>query len=1853
MISFLGVLKAGGCYVPLDPSYPEKRADYILQSSHCRLIIADDIPEFMHSPGRQFFNAIAPSGQSKNSGSLAEEEFVERECDPNQTAYIIYTSGSTGQPKGCQVSHRNVVRLMVNDKNIFDFSESDVWLVAHSFSFDFSVWEMYGALLFGGKVVVADREDVVNTSALRKLLCEHQVTILTQTPAAFTNLILVEMALADHGLDKHLRMVMLGGDRLSLASLQPWVEFYPTDKVQLINLYGPTEATVIATYYALTDEEIMADNGLSIIGGPVPETQVYIFDEFRQQQPIGISGEIWIGGSGVCQGYINQPTLTSSRFVSVGMASGIIGAEEVAQRLYCSGDVGSRLEDGSIVFLGRNDNQVQVRGFRIELGEIEAQLNQFNEVEKSFVTVYSQKGEAKGTADSSDLVAYAVPANKLCTEALLRSYLGEQLPVYMVPTFIVILEELPLTGNGKIDTAALPIPGYPKTALSDGLTRALTKEHGVLAKLWSQVLGHNVESATDNFFDIGGQSLKAVQLSLLIEREYETTFSLRNIFSAPTIEQQCELIRTAPPSSAVMQSVSHIPALDSEPAESEVMPLSPTQRRLWALEELGLVSGVYNIYGANVLIGDLKAVALEQALNKVIQRHSVLRTVFVSENATGWQKIRPFVNTNNLDAIDLTNCVDVEEQVRLFCQEDAVAAFDLSVGPLYRFKLYKLDRQRHVFSINLHHLISDGWSQSVLVSDLMSCYEDFCQQRSSSLNKLEFQYYDYACWVDRLREAGKFDGHRVWWRQQFVEDIVPLILPSDRSRPSIQEFSGGIVHFKLPETLSKLIRRTALKEQQSVYAVLLTAVKVLLHRYSGHNDIIVGSAEAGRSDLNLSEQIGFYANMLVLRDQVESDDCWQGLLGKVGHTLLEALEHRDYPFDELVGDLTIPRDISRSPLFDVAVSMLPNVSLSREQASDLSQSIDIQPFAVSQPVSRFDLSFYFTDSVDGTINGGIEFSTALFDRSRIERMAGHFVQTVESGLNDLGQPISDLRLLTDLEIEAINNRFSKEPSKITEADLVYSSHDESSSSLGPVEIFLQQVENNPLGVAVQSQTDSLSYQQLEEQSAVLAAWLMKMVSADNDQSSEETQEKTVALLFTRHPRMIVSVLAVLRAGLTYVPLDSSFPESRLSFILDDSDSTILLTESSQRELVPGNYRGLICTVDSEWASISEIASEMPSLSIQQHYSPQRLAYIIYTSGSTGQPKGVLIEGGSIVDLVKNTNFIDIIPQDRVLQAGSLAFDASTFEIWGAILNGASLYLPSRNELLDPATFAISLRDQRISVVLLTTSLFNQFATFDASLFASLRFLMVGGEKVSVSHINSVQQACPNIELLHAYGPTETTTLSTCYSVTQQQVGDVPIGYPMSGNTVYILDKWLQLCPIGVPGEIYLGGSGLARGYLKRDELTKKSFIEMPVELSALLGINSETVTRLYRTGDMAIWLEGGAVQYTGRIDNQVKIRGFRVEPEELELRLEAIANVAQAAVEARKTSAGTWELVAWIVLMSGSKGQGDESGQDILQHINEEISLSLPAYMLPAAWGILDVMPIQSTGKIDRARLPKPELTLSRRDNELVIAKSASESLLLSIWQAVLGFTEIGITDNFFELGGDSIKVIQVISRLRKKGFTLEAKRLYEEPTIIAVAAYLIADKEKVNKGPVTGLVRLSPIQAWFFKHFQGPISHFNQSVLLVCKDRIDIDVLTAVIEHLQTLHDSLRMQYLSQPDGSYQQVCQPIDFPVALDVVEIEKDSADVALVEMNRLQASINLQSGQLFKVLLIRSDIEDRVFVVTHHLVVDGVSWRLLLEELEALYTSLATHGEELPVIHRSDSYRDWTEWLYHFSQSDDIE
>ena len=1862
IISFLGVLKAGGCYVPLDPSNPKKRTNYILENSQSRLIIADGIPEFMISTGRQFFSAIPEKIQSESGKLPTDEEFIERECDPNQIAYVIYTSGSTGQPKGCQVSHRNVVRLFVNDKSTFDFSESDVWLVAHSFAFDFSVWEMYGALLFGGKVVIADRDDIVNTRVLRNLLSEHKVTILNQTPAAFSNLISVERMATNHDLDKHLRMVMFGGDRLSLAALKPWIEYYPTEKIKLLNLYGITETTVHVTSCVLTDAQIMTNDGSSPIGDPLPETQVYIFDEYRQQQPIGIPGEMWIGGSGVCQGYFNQPTLTASRFITTKVTkSELDGAEKFTQRLYRSGDVGCRLEDGSLEYLGRNDNQVQIRGFRIELGEIEAHLNQFPDVEKSFVSVYTSVVVA---AASSDLVAYVVPANKLFSETLLRNYLVEQLPVYMVPTFIVVIDEMPLTVNGKIDTARLPIPGYQASVFCSEPTRALTQEQSALAKLWSEVLGHNVDSATDNFFEIGGQSLKAVQLSLLIEREYQKSFSLRNIFSAPTIEQQCELLSSAHSSPVFVPTVSTIPALATEPDESVIIPLSPTQRRLWTLEELGLVSGVYHIYGANLLVGDLNSAALGQALNKVIQRHSVLRTVFVSENAIGYQKIRPFSDTNNLHAVDLSSEAEAEQQARLLCQKDASAPFDLSAGPLYRFKLYKLDSQRHVFSINLHHLISDGWSQSVLVTDLMSCYDDFCQQRSSSANVLKLQYYDYAFWIDRLREGGGFDGHKNWWRQQFIEDIVPLALPSDRSRPNIQAFSGDILHFELPEALSKLVRQAGLEEQQSVYAVLLTAVKVLLHRYSGQNDIVVGSAEAGRSDLNLSDQVGFYANVLVLRDEVESDDCWRGLLGKVGHTLVEALEHRDYPFDELVEDLAIPRDISRSPLFDVVVSMLPRASLSRKQKSDLSQSIDIQPFAVSQPVSRFDLTFYFSDAQEGAINGGIEFSSGLFNRSRIERMAGHFTQLLESGLNNPDQPISDLQLLTDFEIEEVNSSFNRVPPKNIGPNLVEplsigltssirsATSIESTSELGPVELFLRQVKNNPQSVAVHSQADCLSYQQLNEQSEILATWLLKMGSINSNHSSGERSEQRVAVLFGRHPRMIVSVLAVLRAGFAYVPLDPSVPEARLSFILDDSESIILLTESSQIDYVPSDYNGLVCAIDSEWESIYDVVSAMPNLKEEQDYSPQRLAYIIYTSGSTGQPKGVLIELDSIVSLVKNTNYIDITAQDRLLQTGSLAFDASTFEIWGAILNGASLYLPSRDELLDPATFASSLYDQSISVVFLTTSLFNQFSAFDASIFANLRVLMTGGEKVSLSHINSVQQACPGVELLHVYGPTENTTFSTYYRVTQKQVGDVPIGYPVTGSSLYILDQKLQLCPIGVPGEIYLGGAGLARGYLLRKDLTRNSFIEMPASLCTSLEQNSEMPARLYRTGDIAVWLEDGAVQYTGRIDNQVKIRGFRVEPEELELHLKALSSVSDAAVKARQTSAGTWELVAWIVLMSDNTAQGNESAQIDLQQINDEIALNLPAYMLPSAWGILDAMPMKSTGKIDREALPKPEFTLSRQVNELVGAKSTSESLLLSIWKVVLGFSEIGITDNFFELGGDSIKVIQVISRLRKKGFTLEAKRLYEEPTIIAVAPYLMADKERVSKDPVIGPVRLSPIQSWFFEHFKGPIAYFNQSVLLVCKDRIDIAKLSLVLGHLQTQHDALRMQYLAQPDGSYQQICQPIDFPVAIEVMDLENDDDEAALAEMNRLQAGINLQTGPLFKVLLIRTGLEDRLFVVTHHLVVDGVSWRLLLEELEALYTTLATDGGELPVVYRSDSYKDWTEWLYHFGKSDGI-
>ena len=1857
IISFLGILKAGGCYVPLDPSYPQKRTNYILENSQCRLIVAEDSPPFMACDGRQFFHPMAAFDRSVNSGLLVDETFVERNCDPQQTAYIIYTSGSTGQPKGCLVTHRNVVRLMINDKNSFDFNASDVWLVAHSFCFDFSVWEMYGALLFGGKLVVADRDDVVNTVALRALLCEHQVTILNQTPAAFTNLISVEISFSNHNLDDHLRMVMFGGDRLSLASLQPWIECYSTEKIQLINCYGITETTVHVTHCALTDAHIKADNGLSLIGVPLPETQVYILDEFQQQQPIGIAGEIWVGGSGVCQGYLNQPALTASKFVATTEIPLVFNQyEETAQRLYRSGDVGYRLEDGSLVHLGRNDNQVQVRGFRVELGEIQAQLNQYSDVEKSFITTHISGAEIIGSAASCDLVAYVVPVNDLFSEARLRAYLAEQLPAYMIPTYIVLIAEMPLTINGKIDTAALPAAGYQvlSSAVSSFTTanQSLTKEHRVLAKLWSQVLGHSVKSATDNFFDIGGQSLKAVQLSLLIERQYQVTFNLRNVFSAPTIEQQHKLLGSANSVPTLAPSATYIPSLDYEPKPTDMIPLSPAQRRLWTLEELGLITGVYHIYGANLLIGTINVLALEKAVNKVIQRHSVLRTVFVSENALGYQKIKPFIDAKNLDVIDLSNVVDGDQQACLLCQQDAAAAFDLLAGPLYRFKLYRLGAQRQVFSINFHHLISDGWSQAVLVADLMAFYDDFCNQRGQVFNDLELQYHDYARWIDRQTQLGQFDEHREWWCQQFVKEIVPLTLPSDRFRPKVQSFTGDITHFELSQTLSKLIRRTALEHQQSVYAVLLTAVKVLLYRYSGQQDIIVGSAEAGRSDSNLSDQIGFYVNMIVLRDQVLSDDCWLGLLGKVGHTLVEALEHRDYPFDQLVDDLALPRDISRSPLFDVAVSMLPKATLSNEQGSGLPPSIEIQPFAVSQLVSRFDLTFYFSDTDEGLINGGIEFSTALFDSSRIRRMTGHLAQLLESGLNNPKQPISDIQLLTDLEIDQFNNRFSRVPQKNNRSDLVKSRPDEPVPILDPVALFLEQVHSNPLGVAVQSQTDCLSYQQLDEQSAVLAAWLMKTVSSDSDSSSEGIQEKRVAVLFDRHPRMIVSVLAILRAGLAYVPLDSTFPESRLSFILDDSNSSILLTEFSQHHSVPDDYKGLVCVIDSEWSAISDVALEMPTRQIEHPYNPQRLAYIIYTSGSTGQPKGVLIEVGSIVSLVKNTNYIDITEKDRLLQTGSLAFDASTFEIWGAILNGASLYLPSRDELIDPATFANILCDQHISVMFLTTSLFNQFSTYDASLFSHLRVLITGGEKVSLSHMNSVQLACPHVELLHAYGPTENTTFSTYYGVTQKQVGDVPIGYPITGSILYILDRFQQLCPIGVPGEIYLGGDGLARGYLMRPDLTKKSFIDCPLVLMNHLEQSSETPTRLYRTGDMAVWLEDGAVQYTGRIDNQVKIRGFRVEPEELELHLKALAIVAEAAVEARQTSAGTWELVAWVVLTSSSTEICSESLQSTLQQINDQVSLSLPAYMLPAAWGVLDAMPMKSTGKIDRVKLPKADLTLSQRVNQLVSAKSASELLLLSIWKAVLGVSEIGITDNFFELGGDSIKVIQVISRLRKQGFTLQAKQLYEDPTIIAVASSLIDDKTRVSKEPVIGPVRLSPIQDWFFKCFRGPIAYFNQSVLLNCNDRIDIEKLSAVLEHMQTQHDTLRMQYLLLPDGSYQQVCQPIDLPVTIEVVEFDNDRDDAILVEMNRLQSSIDLQSGPLLKVLLIRTRQSDQLFVVAHHLVVDGVSWRLLLEELEAHYSTLAIDGGELPAVFRSDTYKDWTDWLYQFSQSNDV-
>jgi len=1512
----------------------------------------------------------------------------------------------------------------------------------------------------------------------------------------------------------------------------------------------------------------------------------------------------------VARGYLNRPELTAERFIPDPFTSpSVPGA-----RLYKTGDLARYLPDGNIEFLGRVDHQVKVRGFRIELGEIEAALGQHPALQAAIVLAWEDG------AGTKRLVAYVVPEKDTAPGVSeLRSFLQEKLPDYMVPSAFVTLDALPLTPTGKVDRRALPAPDGARPEVENVYVAPRTPEEEIVAGIWAQILGLERVGIHDNFFELGGHSLLATRLVSRLRDDLQVEVPLRTLFETPTVAGLAESIRRK---MWAAQDLS-IPPIQPVPRDRD-LPLSFAQQRLWFLDQLEPGSPFYNIPTAVRLTGPLDVAALERTLNEIVRRHEALRTTFETVDGRARQVIAPEL-TVPLPVTDLTDLPETEreaEALQLATQE-AQRPFDLARGPLLRARLLRLGREDHVALLTMHHIVSDGWSMGILIQEIAALYEAFSSGRPSPLQELPIQYADFAHWQREWLQGEILEAQLSYWKQQLDGSPPLLELPTDRPRPAVQSFRGRTQAFALPKDLSKAIKDLGHQEGATLFMTLLAAFQSLLYRYTGQETINVGTPIANRTQSEIEGLIGFFVNTLVMRADLSGDPSFRELLKRVREMALGAYAHQDLPFEMLVDALQPERNLSHSPLFQV-MFVLQEAPMGAQALSNLT----LRGVEAETGVAKFDLTLSMAEDGDG-LGGVFEYNVDLFDAATIERMIAHFQRLLEGIVADPNRPISELPLLTEAEREQLLVEWNDTQADYPQACCIH-------------KLFEAQVEWTSDAVAVVFEGEKLTYDELNRQANQLAHHLRKLGVGP---------ETLVGICVERSPEMIVGLLGILKAGGAYVPLDPTYPQERLAFMLEDTRSPVLLTQAHllDRLDVIRNMQHVTC-LDADWETIAQEGDANPINGVRS----ENLAYVIYTSGSTGRPKGVLITHQSLVHSISARFIYYREPVTSLLLLPSFAFDASVVGIFWTLCQGGTLVIPQPGFEQDLPQIPELIAKNRISHLLGLPSLHALLLEQgEPQQMASLRTAVVGGEACTRELTERHNELLPQTSLFNEYGPTEGTVWCSVYESRPQELETrVPIGRPIANAQIYLLDSHLQPAPVGVPGELHIGGAGVARGYLNRPELTAERFIPDP--------FSDEPGARLYKTGDLARYQPDGNIEFLGRIDYQVKVRGFRIELGEIEAVLGQHPAVQAAVVLAREDEPGEKRLVAYVV----PEGEAAPSVSELRSFLKEK----LPEYMVPSAFVTLDTLPLTPTGKVDRRALPAPDRARPELEAVYVAPRTRQEEILADIWAQVLGVERVGVHDTFFELGGDSILSIQVIARANQAGLQLSPKQIFQYPTIEGLAKVAgTAEAVLAEQGIVTGLVPLTPIQHWFFE--QHPIAphHWNTSLFLELGQALDVALLERTVKELLIHHDALRLRFTlpSPPSesgrekggGGWQQVNVDVEEAVPFSYIDLSgvarREQKEVIESAAAALQTSLDLSQGPLMQVAYfdLGPRRTDRLLLIFHHLVMDGVSWRVFTEDFLTVYQQLS-RGEPVQLPPKTTSFQYWARRLSEYAQSSEL-
>lgn len=1703
-----GILKSGAAYVPIDVDYPTDRISYILEDAAPKAVLLYHAEIMTSIPTIDLGGAL----------QMSPIESVLPEVLPENLAYLIYTSGTSGKPKGVMIEQRNVVNYSLQTGHgvlrYLPKGTGDCIVSLTNFVFDIFVTELLVAPMLGMTVILADDREQIDAGALKELMEHHPASIMQTTPSR------VQLYLSQENGEEALQSfsyIMLGGEAVSAQLVRRIHRINPTARI--IDVYGPSETTVWSTCADVTEGEVT-------IGTPITNTQVYILDGM-ELCPVGKAGELCIGGAGVARGYLNRPQLTEEKFITNPFGRG---------RIYRTGDLALWREDGNLEFLGRIDDQVKIRGTRIELGEIDAVIREVPGVKDCAVIAReNEKGE-------KELYAFLTSSQHLDLNDI-RNRMREFLPDCMIPAYFSQIDKIPLNANGKLDKRALPTDAQ---LLSQTYIPPETENEELLCRLFGEILGVDRVGVTDNFFAMGGHSLRLIRLTNRIQEEFNCDLNQRDVFGNPTPRQLSLQLNKA--------LVAGTDPIVSHP-EISYLPASPAQRRLFYHEQVRGDDYSYHLPSVYSLDKGVSVSSFRQAFHRMIRRHEILRTVFVLDNGVPYQKILPEMDPELTEISD--NDTSPEDLIRQW-----IVPFDLSKGPLIRGRLVHREEDT-LLLLDMHHIISDGISVDIFCSELAALYD------GKRVSEVKLQYKDYCLWLSNR----DLRAQRDYWFSQYLTEAPVLELPTDYHRSLSSLRRGNMIQLPLCEEVSMELSSFARSMGVSEYMVFLSAAYILLSKHSGQEDLVIGSAFSGRTTGATEGMLGMFVSTLPIRGCPKKDVPFIKFLEEVRDLSFRGQENQEYPFENLIQDLNIQRDPTRNPLFDVMLVMQNNDSASYDSSTLKMHSLGHFHFGTT-----FDLTFNI-EHIGKTFCISLQYSEDLFRESTAGVFLQHFSTLLRSILDHPESDIASLSMISPEEQILLESFRGTDGYYDREATII--------------ELFEKQVKRDPDAIAIVCDNESITYGELNRKANLLGRRLLQEGIGPED---------CVALLLPQSIERFVGIYGVLKAGGAYVPIDPAYPKDRIDYILSDCNAKLLLTmDSSANFSVP-----MIDLGDPTlWIGTCQ---DPPSRTTSQN-----LAYCIYTSGTTGKPKGVMVEHHGVSNLKSYfETILGISPSDRILQFANYVFDGSVWEMNMALLNGARLILVT--DQMDLGKICDTMERENVTVASFPPNLYAQLKD------VSPRILVTAG---SASDRGIVEKA-RHSRYINSYGPTECTVAATHWEG-EVELSFVPIGKPIPNTRVYIL-RGTDPCAIGVPGEICVGGAGLARGYLGQDQLTAERFIPNPFGKG-----------RLYRTGDMGLLMPDGNIRFLGRMDDQVKVRGYRVEPYEIDACLRELSYIDDCAVVVGQDSTNENAIFAYVV-------SRESLSFDI---IRRDLKKKLPDYMLPSYFMQLDRIPVTVNGKVDKKGLPQISI---RSDSEYIAPRNPKEKVLVDALKEILSLDTLSVKDSFFEMGGDSIKAIRMVSYLRERNMSITVKDIMENGSIEEIAFFVEElHRNTYEQGECIGLVKDTPMLR-LFRHWNlSKPEHFNQAVILpmeVSEDELRYG-LNAITKH----HDLLRGIY---DDGKL--VIRPYAQNEAFELMSYSvpktENPQDWIQSICVSVQSSIRLKEGPLVKACLFDTGMERVVMLAVHHLLIDSVSWHILLEDLQTA-VSMYRKGKQLQLPLKTASFQQWADVLEDYSVSEDLQ